>query len=40
VKANGKAEFLSNYESFVDAGKHTPADHISIVVEGGWFDYS
>jgi len=40
LKANGKAEFLKNYESSIDAGKHAPADHISISVEGRRFDDS
>lgn len=40
LKVNGKAEFLRNYESSIDAGKHAPADHISIAVEGRRFDDS
>lgn len=40
LKVNGKAEFLRNYESSIDAGKHAPADHISIAVEGRRFDES
>ena len=40
MKVNGKAEFLRNYESSIDVGKHVPADHISIAVEGRRFDDS
>jgi len=40
LKVNGKAEFLRNYEGSNDAGKHAPADHSSISVEGRRFDGS
>ena len=40
VKVNGKAALLRNYDSSIVSGKHAPADHINIAVEGGRFDDS